>query len=76
MTQRADRIAILPVIKGVKCDTELLTQIRKRLDIQVSNKPTKTLQDFPVPTFRIPKDNKCTVMYKIILIFGSRSHNW
>ena len=38
----------------------------KRRNIQVFNKPTKTLQqDFPVPKFQPPKGNQRNVIYKI-----------
>ena len=54
---------ILPYIKGI---TEPLTQILKSHDIQVTNKPIKTLQqEFPAPKFRPPKDAQCNVVYKI-----------
>ena len=56
--------AFLPYIKGV---IEPLTQILKRHNIQVFNKPTQTMQqDFPVLTeLWPPKDNQYSVIYKI-----------
>ena len=55
--------AILPYIKGI---TEPLTRIPNDYDMQVTNKPIKTLkQSFPVPKFRPAEDDRCYVMYKI-----------
>ena len=46
--------------------TEPLTQILKSHDIQVTNKPIKTLQqEFPATKFRSPKDAQYNVVYKI-----------
>ena len=55
--------ATLPNIKGL---TEPLTRLLKKQDIQVTNKPVKTLQqEFPAPKFRPEKVDHCNVVYKI-----------
>ena len=55
--------ATLPYIKGL---TEPLTRSLKKQDIQVINKPVKTLQqEFPAPKFRPEKVDQCNVVYKI-----------
>ena len=55
--------ATLPYIKGL---TEPLTRLLKKQDIQVTNKPVKTLQqEFPAPKFRPEKVDQCNVVYKI-----------
>ena len=55
--------ATLTYIKGL---TEPLTRLLKKQDIQVTNKPVKTLQqEFPAPKFRPEKVDQCNVVYKI-----------
>ncbi|XP_068701292.1 uncharacterized protein [Montipora foliosa] len=50
--------AVLPYIKGI---TEPLTRILKEHDIQVTNRPVKTLQQhFPIPKFRPAEDDQQT----------------
>ena len=52
--------ATLPYIKGL---TEPLTRLLKKQDIQVTNKPVKTLQqEFPAPKFRPEKVDQCNVV--------------
>ena len=46
--------------------TEQLVRLLKKQDIQVTNKPVKTLQqEFPAPKFRPEKVDQCNVVYKI-----------
>ena len=55
--------AVLPFINGV---TQPLTRILRRHDIQVVNKPFKTLQqEFPSPKFRPSIEHQPNVVYKI-----------
>ncbi|KAL9981760.1 hypothetical protein ACROYT_G010507 [Oculina patagonica] len=55
--------AVLPFINGV---TQPLTRILRKHDIQVINKPHKTLQqEFPSPKFRPPVEQQPNVVYKI-----------
>ena len=59
----SNSFAVLPFINGV---TQPLTRILRRHDIQVVNKPLKTLQqEFPSPKFRPPIEHQPNVVYKI-----------
>ena len=55
--------AVLPFINGV---TQPLTRILRRNEIQVVNKPLKTLQqEFPSPKLRSSTEHQPNVVYKI-----------
>ena len=55
--------AVLPIINGVR---QPLTRILRRHDLQVVNKPSKTLrQEFPSPKFRLSIEHQPNVVYKI-----------
>ena len=61
--ENSNCFAVLPFINGV---TQPLTRILRRHDIQVVNKPLKTLQqEFPSPKFRPPIEHQPNVVYKI-----------
>ena len=61
--ENPNNLAVLPFINGV---TQPLTKILRRHDIQVVNKPFKTLQqEFPSPKFRPSIEHQPNVIYKI-----------
>ena len=61
--QENPSLAVLPFINGVM---QPLTRILRRRDIQVVNKPLKTLQqEFPSPKFRPSIEHQPNVVYKI-----------
>ena len=61
--ENSNSFAVLPFINGV---TQPLTRILRRHDIQVVNKPLKTLQqEFSSPKFRPPIEHQPNVVYKI-----------
>ena len=61
--ENPNNLAVLPFINGV---TQPLTRILRRHDIQVVNKPFKTLQqEFPSPKFRPSIEHQPNVIYKI-----------
>ena len=61
--ENCNNYAVLPFINGV---TQPITRILKKHDIQVVNKPFKTLrQEFPSPKFRPPIEKQCNLVYKI-----------
>jgi len=60
--ENPNRFAVLPLISVM----QLLTRIRQRHNIQVVNKPFKTLQqEFPSPKFRLSIEHQPNVIYKI-----------
>ena len=61
--ENPNNLAVLPFINGVM---QPLTRILRRHDIQVVNKPFKTLQqEFPSPKFRPSIEHQPNVIYKI-----------
>ena len=61
--ENPNSFAFLPFINGV---TQPLTRILRRHDIQVVNKPLRTLQqEFPSPKFRPSIEHQPNVVYKI-----------
>ena len=61
--ENPNSFAVLPFINGV---TQPLTRILRKHDIQVVNKPLKTLQqEFPSPKFRPSIEHQPNVVYKI-----------
>ena len=61
--ENSNSYAVLHFINGV---TQRLTRILRRHEIQVINKPLKTLQqEFPSPKFRPSTDHQPNVVYKI-----------
>ena len=61
--ENPNSFAVLPFINGV---TQPLTRILRKHDIQVVNKPLKTLQqEFPSPKFRPSIEYQPNVVYKI-----------
>lgn len=61
--ENSNSYAVLPFINGV---TQPLTRILRRHEIQVINKPLKTLQqEFPSPKFRPSTEHQPNVVYKI-----------
>ena len=61
--ENSNSYAILPFINGV---TQPLTRILRRHEIQVINKPLKTLQqEFPSPKFRPSTEHQPNLVYKI-----------
>ena len=61
--ENCNNYAVLPFINSI---TQPITRILKKHDIQVVNKPFKTLrQEFPSPKFRPPIEKQCNLVYKI-----------
>ena len=61
--ENPNSLAVLPFINGF---TQPLTRILRKHDIQVVNKPLKTLQqEFSSPKFRLPIEHQPNVVYKI-----------
>ena len=61
--ENPNSLAVVPFINGVM---QPLTRIPRRHDIQVVNKPFKTLQqEFPSPKFRPSIEHQPNVIYKI-----------
>ena len=55
-----------PTLPYIKALTEPLTRLLKKHDVQVTNKPLKTLQqEFQAPKFRPGKVDQCNFVYKI-----------